>query len=254
MVDLFYRSRGEGEPVIILHGLFGSNDNQGGLIRALADQYQVYGVDLRNHGKSPHVDTMGYDNMAGDVIALMDKLDIDSAYFVGHSMGGKTSMQLALNHGDRVKKLCVLDIAPVKYSHHHTDILTGMRVAADAAPQSRAEVMEILSAYEKEPAILSFLATNWRRDEQGNWQCRMNLEAIERDYSAIVDGNSGTPYLGDTLFIRGGNSDYILPDHREDVLAKFPKASVRTVEGAGHWLHAEKPEMVQRIVTRFLSA
>ncbi|WND02889.1 alpha/beta fold hydrolase [Temperatibacter marinus] len=251
-MDLFYRERGEGEPVILLHGLFGSNDNQGGLARALSENYRVYGFDLRNHGKSPHTPEMGYDKMAGDVIGMMNKLEIESAHFVGHSMGGKTSMQVALNNSHRVNKLCVLDIAPVAYDHHHTQILKGMRKVTETEISSRDDVIKILSSYEKEPAVLSFLATNWRRNSEGRWDLRLNLDAIETHYQQIVAGNSGTPYNGDTLFVRGGESDYVLPEHRERVLSLFPKASVRTVGGAGHWLHAEKPDMVQRIVKRFL--
>lgn len=251
-MDLFYRIRGEGKPVLVLHGLFGSNDNQGGIARALAPDYKVYGLDLRNHGKSPHTDVMGYDLMAQDVLRMMDKEGIDQAYFVGHSMGGKTSMQLALNYPDRVGKLCVLDIAPVAYDHHHTAIMQGMRAASNEKPSTRKGVIEVLSQYESEPTIQSFLATNWRRDKDGQFDLRLNLDVLEQDYHKIIAGNTGGPYLGETLFIRGSNSNYITSAYKDQILNLFPKATVRTVEGAGHWLHAEKPDMVQRIVKRFL--
>lgn len=254
-MDLFSRKKGDsGEPVIVLHGLFGSNDNQGGVIRALSESYQVYGVDLRNHGKSPHAPVMGYDAMAADVIRLMDKLGLESAHFVGHSMGGKTAMQLALSHADRVKRLCVLDIAPVQYDHPHTAILKGLEAVSKQTVTGRKQVMELLTPYEDNPAILSFLATNWRRGEDGQWGLRLNLKAITDDYSAIVAGNYGTPFDGDVLFVRGSESTYIMPEHRDEILHFFPQASVRTVKDAGHWLHAEKPDMVQRIVKRFLDS
>lgn len=251
-MELHYRIRGKGEFVILLHGLFGSLDNLGMIARGLEDDFQTISFDLRNHGRSPHTDDMSYPLLAADVVSMMDKLEIDAAHFYGHSMGGKTSMQIALNYPDRVKSLIVGDIAPVPYAHHHNEILEGMREVELQKPASREEAQEILAQYEDEPAVLSFLLTNLRRDAEGGFVWRVGLDAIERDYEHIASGNEGKAYEGDVLFIKGGASDYILSDHRAEILKFFPKAQVRIIEGAGHWFHAEKTEMTVRIVKRFL--
>ena len=251
-MKLNYRIKGEGEPIVLLHGLFGSMDNLGMVARALEDEYRVISFDLRNHGRSPHSDAMSYPLMAEDVVAMMDELDIADAHFYGHSMGGKTSMQIALNYPDRVKSLIVGDIAPVAYGHHHNQILEGMREVEMQKPTSREAAQVILANYEDEPAILSFLLTNFRRNDAGDLAWRVGLDAIERDYEHIAKGNEGKAYDGQVLFIKGGASDYIQNDHREEILAFFPHAQVRIIEGAGHWFHAEKTEMTVRIVKRFL--
>jgi len=253
-MDLVYRERGEGEPLLLIHGLFGSADNLGGLVRILETDYRTISLDLRNHGRSPHAEAMNYSAMADDVRALMDRLGLERAHIFGHSMGGKTAMQLALDHPARIDKLVIADIAPVTYGNHHTKILEGMKAVAAAAPVSRKGAQEILEHYESEMSILSFLLTNWRRSEDGIWGWRLNLDAIARNYADIAAGNSGSPYTGEVLFLRGGNSNYVLAEHRDQILNLFPNASVRTIEGTGHWLHAEKPDMVARAVTRFLGA
>ena len=163
MVELFAREAGDGAPVILLHGLFGSSDNLGSLARALSEDRRVIAADMRNHGRSPHTDRMDYPAMAADVIRLMDQQSIERAPVFGHSMGGQAAMQLALDHPDRVERLIVGDIAPVKYGSHHDRILEGMARVAAEAPDSRAGAQAILEAYEDEPAVLSFLLTNWRR-------------------------------------------------------------------------------------------
>ena len=252
-MKLHYRIKGEGEPIILLHGLFGSLDNLGSLARALSESYEVISVDMRNHGRSPHSSSMKYTVLATDVIELMDDLSINKAYLFGHSMGGKTAMQVALNYPDRVKKLCVADIAPVAYSHHHKEILEGMQHVAELSPDNRKDVMELLRPFEDEEAILSFIATNWRKGENGHWGWRLNLEAIINDHMSIMAAIVGEPYEGPVMFIRGGNSHYLLPEYRDKILELFPQAKVRTIEGTGHWLHAEKPEMFARIVKRFLT-
>ena len=254
MMHLHYRERGEGPPLVMLHGLFGSADNLGGLARILAKEFHTITVDLRNHGRSPHSDRMSYSLMAEDVCALMDQLGLERAHVFGHSMGGKVAMQLALDCPSRVNKLVIADIAPVSYTHHHAAILDGMQAVAEAAPSSRKGAEDILRRYESEPAILSFLMTNWRRDTNGNWGWRHNLAAIRSEYAHIAAGNNGSGFKGDVLFLRGGLSHYIGAEHRDAILDLFPNATVRTIEGVGHWLHAEKPDMVARAVSRFLTA
>jgi esterase len=251
-MELFFRERGEGEPLVMLHGLFGSADNLGGVARNLEDEYRVISFDLRNHGRSDHAPTMSYPKMAADVVAMLDQIGVPSFHLFGHSMGGKTAMQLTLDNPARVKRLVVADIAPVKYEHHHTEILKGLRTVADSDAVSRADAEAILAPYVEEPDVLSFLLTNWRRgtDGKGNW--RIGLDAIDHDYANIVAANVGDAVQTPVLFLRGGLSAYIMPEHRAATLALFPNAEVRTVEGTGHWLHAEKPDLVARLVKRFL--
>ncbi|MBL4836877.1 MAG: alpha/beta fold hydrolase [Kordiimonadaceae bacterium] len=260
-MDLFYRklacsgddAAASKETLLLLHGLFGSADNVGGIARILQHDFNLIAVDHRNHGRSPHADQMDYNVMAADVLAVMDNEGLENAYVFGHSMGGKVAMQLALTHPSRVKKLIVADIAPVKYEAHHDSILAGMKKVEEEAPESRKEAMRILASYESEADIISFLATNWRRDKNGQWGWRINLDVIAGDYANIAAANSGSAYAGDVLFLRGGTSDYIKAEHRETILKLFPKATVRTIEGVGHWLHAEKPDMVARAMNRFLT-
>lgn len=254
MINLAYKTRGEGQPLFLLHGLFGSGENLGGINRRLSGDYQTYAIDLRGHGRSPHAGSMRYSDMADDVLRVMDKGGLESAFVFGHSMGGKTAMQLALNHGDRVRKLVVGDIAPVQYKRQHNRILDGLQAVVEAVPESRKDAEAILSEYEDEPAILTFLAANWRRDGEAGWGWRLDLDAIVADYENIRDEVSGIPFDKETLFLRGGLSDYVLAEHRDAILKLFPKATVRTIEGTGHWLHAEKPDMVARTIDKFLKA
>lgn len=251
-MKLHYSIKGEGEPIILLHGLFGSLDNLGMIARGLESEYQVISFDLRNHGRSPHADHMSYDLIAEDVVGMMDALDIASAHFYGHSMGGKTAMQIAFNHPGRVKSLIVGDIAPVKYGHHHKRILEGMREVGRQAPESRSQARHIMASYIDEPDVLGFILTNFKRSEDGEHAWRLGLDAIEFDHDNIMQAVTGIPYEGKVLFIKGGTSDYILSEHKEKILALFPAAQVRIMEGAGHWFHAEKPDMTIRVIKRFL--
>jgi len=253
-MDLIFRSRGEGLPLIMLHGLFGAGDNLGGIAGLLSDDFQTITIDQRNHGRSPHSDEMNYAAMAADIDEFMEQQGIEHALLFGHSMGGKVSMQLALDYPHRVEKLIVADIAPVTYGNHMEKILAGMAAVRAAAPQSRKDAGKILGAYEPDQSVLSFLLTNWRRTENGGWDWRLNVDVITSEYSEIAGGLTGTPYPGEVLFLRGSRSDYIRSEHRDEILTLFPKANVRTIEGTGHWLHAEKPEMVARAVRRFLLA
>ena len=250
-VELFGRARGEGPWLVMLHGLFGSGDNLGGIARILSEHYRVLLLDLRNHGRSPHADGMSYSDMAADVLAAMDREGIQSAHVFGHSMGGKVAMQLALMAPKRVNGLVVGDISPVQYGDNHGRILKGMQAVAERAPQSRQEAQALMAEFESEPGVLSFLLTNWRKNEDGLWGWRVNLAAIIARYSDIAAGAEGSAFEGPVLFLRGENSDYVQAAHKDKILALFPAAKVKTISGTGHWLHAEKPDMVARSMLRF---
>lgn len=251
-IELFSRTRGQGSWLVMLHGLFGSGDNLGGLARALEAHFQILLIDLRNHGRSPHAGGMDYTAMAQDVLATMDREGIEIAPVFGHSMGGKVAMQMALMAPERISSLIVGDIAPVTYGGHHDKILEGMQVVADAAPQSRQEAQALLKPYAGEDDVLAFLMTNWRRDTAGTWGWRINLPAIIHHYDDIAAGLDGGRYDGPVLFLRGEKSNYIEASYREQIIDLFPKASVKTIGGTGHWLHAEKPDMVARSILQFL--
>jgi len=256
MVELFVRDSGSGEPVVFLHGLFGSADNLGMISRPVEEAgYRVISFDLRNHGRSPHADAVTYPDMAGDVLDGLDALGIDSAHIYGHSMGGKTAMQLALLAPDRVKSLTIGDIAPIAYAPNHTEIVKGMKAVAASDASSRADAKAILKDYEDQPAVLSFLLTNWRRRSDGTHGWRVGLDEIADGYdgiSAAVDGDA--PYGGPVLFLKGGDSDYIRNEHRAPILERFPKASVRIIAGTGHWFHAEKPDLTARTFLKFIQS
>jgi len=251
-VKLFHQIYGAGEPLLILHGLFGTYENWGSQIKGLAEHFQVIAVDLRNHGRSPHSDEFTYPAMAADVLALMDELGLESAHVLGHSMGGKVAMQLALNAPERLRKLIVVDIAPVTYQPHHDGVFKGLFSIELEGLKSRGEADKQLAQHVMEPSVRAFLLKNLYRNEQKQFAWRMNLAVLHGQYSNISLAPEGTPYSGETLFIKGANSDYLLPEYRDQVIGLFPAASYKIIDGAGHWPHAEKAEMFSRIVLKFL--
>lgn len=243
---------GEGEPLIIMHGLFGTLENWGSQIKAFAEHFKVYAVDMRNHGRSPHSDEISYPLMAADILELMDDQGLEKAHILGHSMGGKAAMQLALNHPERIDKLIVVDIAPVQYPHHHTDVFKGLNSVPLASLKSRGEADQLLSQHIDEPSVRQFLLKNLYRNEQKQFAWRMNLPALEQCYDAISLPPEGQAYQAPMLFIKGEQSDYITPDYRDAVLSLFPKASYKVIQGTGHWPHAEKPAVFTSLVLKYL--
>lgn len=251
-MKLFHQVYGEGEPLIIMHGLFGTYENWGTQIKALSEHFQVIAVDMRNHGRSDHEPVMDYPAMAADIVELMDDLGLESANILGHSMGGKAAMQLALNHPDRIRKLIVVDIAPVEYKPHHDDVFTGLYSVQLDQLKSRGDADKQLSAHVDELGVRAFLLKNLYRDENKQFRWRMNLDVLRNQYAHIGAAPSGTPFQGKTLFIKGENSHYLLPKHRDQVLTLFPNTSYKLMQGAGHWPHAEKPSIFGKIVLGFL--
>lgn len=255
-MKLHARQQGTGEPLIVLHGLFGSQENLGMISRGLAQSFSVYGLDVRNHGRSPHAEAMNYELMAADVLEYMDDQALEKAHLLGHSMGGKIAMTLALMAPERVKSLVVIDIAPVTYhQRRHDAILDGLSSIDLHSLSGRADADRQMQAFEPEKDIRQFLLKNLYKNEQGFYAWRMHLESIINHYEDIMAGQvSDKGYSGKTLFLKGGDSDYIQPEHREQVLQLFPNASVRVIAGTGHWVHAQKPELVLRTVMRFMNA
>lgn len=252
-MQLNVQIHGNGEPLIIMHGLFGTLENWGGQIKALSEHFTVYAVDMRNHGRSPHSDTFDYPSMTQDVLQLMDDHQLAKAHILAHSMGGKAAMQLALNYPDRVDKLIIVDIAPVTYPHHHQDVMRGLNAIQLASLKSRNEADQQLSQYIPELSVRQFLLKNLYRDEQKQFAWRMNLPVIEANYPNISIAPIGPPYTAPVLFIKGEHSDYITAEYREPILKLFPKADYRMIQGTGHWPHAEKPGIFTKMVLNYLS-
>lgn len=240
------------DPLIIIHGLFGSAANFRGLAKIYAEDFNVYCIDLRNHGSSPHCDEITYSLMAADVEEFLNDQGIDSAHILGHSMGGKTAMQMALNHPEKIDKLVLGDIAPVLYPHHHKTIFEGLVTLRLDEIGSRGEADKLLAEYVKEAGVRAFLLTNLKRGDDGNFEWRINLPALISEYDNIAAAPEGVSYDGETLFIRGANSDYIADEYVPETLEIFPNARIETIDDCGHWLHSEKPKEFSEILLNFL--
>lgn len=253
-LPMHYALHGEaGEWVLLLHGLFGSGDNLGALARTLAADFRVVAMDLRNHGRSPHAPTMSLAEMAADAVALLDTLGIDAAHAVGHSLGGKVAMQLALNHPARLRRLVSADIAPVQYTPHHQGIFAGLQAVDLAALRKRGDADAILAHFVFDAPVRQFLLKSLYRDDSGfHW--RFDLPALVANYAEVLAPPHGTPFEGPTLFIKGELSDYLLPEYEPAIRALFPNCGVKIVNGTGHWLHGEKPAVFNRLVRNFLMA
>lgn len=254
-MELHYHRTGTGPTLLILHGLFGTWENWGSQIKKLSERFDIIAADLRNHGRSPHDDRISYPLMAEDVIELMDRLDIEKASVLGHSMGGKVAMQLALDHPDRVEKLIVADIAPVQYGPHHEDVFKGLFSVDLDSVNSRGGADKQMAEHIASPGVRSFLLKNLQRDDEGRFDWKMNLPVLHGEYQHISAAPAAQgQYTGPVLFIKGGDSNYLLPQHQEAIKSLFPNAGYKVIEGAGHWLHAEKPVVFNGLVERFLSA
>ncbi len=245
-------SSADAPSIILLHGLFGSASNLGMVARGLANDFSVFSLDLRNHGKSPRADTMSYDEMADDVADFIRAQQLDRCHVLGHSMGGKVAMQLAQNQPQLIDKLVLADIAPVQYPPHHDQLLEGLDAVAEAGASDRKQADQILSGYVEDAGVRAFLLKSWQRDESGNNHWLINRQAVRANYAKLGEANHGTGFSGDTLFIVGGDSDYMQPSYRQQTLALFPVAQVKVIEGTGHWLHAEKPTIFNKLALRFL--
>ena len=252
-MQLNYSEQGVGDPVFLLHGLFGSLSNLGNLARALAPNYRVISVDLRNHGDSPHQPEMSLLSMAQDIVELMDHLSIASAYFVGHSLGGKVAMQLAMSDANRVKSLVIVDIAPVKYQDNNSIIINNLYDLSKVIIEDRKMADSFLSLQGIELFVRAFLLKNLRRNTAGNFELKININAIKANYeNHLSAAPQGEIFTGPCLFLKGENSDYIDQQQLPIIQSIFPKSSVKTIEAVGHWLHAEKPELFNQLVSQFI--
>ena len=256
MTSLAHQRYGQGQPLVVLHGLFGSADNWRGLARHWSDEFGVWCLDLRNHGRSFHALSMNYTQQAEDLRYWLDSEDLEKVSLLGHSMGGKVAMEFALRHPDRVDKLILADIAPVRYEHTHSAIIEGLRALHAQEPwHERREADHLLADYVDEVQIRLFLLTNLVRTEDG-LRLRVGIEEIARDYQSIIDAPpamaESKQFSGPCLAIRGSQSDYVTDDLLDEFKRGFPKLKLAELE-AGHWLHAEQAEDFRRLVSDFIN-
>lgn len=235
-------------PLLIAHGLFGSARNWGVISKRLSDDRMVTAVDMRNHGESPRAQTNGYDDMAADLAEVLS----DGSDVLGHSMGGKTVMALALSHPERLRRIVVADIAPVAYSHTQLPLIEAMRRIDLTEVETRRDADTQLAKFEDDPGVRAFLLQSLDVKAR-KW--RLNLDVLEAEMDRII----GFPEIsgqfdGPALFLSGANSTYVLPEHRDRIKSLFPKARFAKIPGAGHWLHADNPRAFETAVRVFLDA
>ncbi|MGZ4049744.1 MAG: alpha/beta fold hydrolase [Bacteroidia bacterium] len=243
-MKLFYRKSGQGQPLIIIHGLFGQSDNWNTLAKQFAEKnLEVYVVDARNHGLSPKSEVWNYKAMSEDILELIIDNNLHNVILLGHSMGGKIAMQFAIDHPEYLDKLIVADIAPKQYSPQHKSVIEGLLAVDFNIVKTRKEVDDILSKYISDYGTKQFLLKNiyWKDDGQLDW--RFNLKVIVEQNNNVGEAISANKISEvETLFIRGEYGNYILDEDISLIREIFPRSMLETIKGAGHWVHAEKPK------------
>lgn len=253
-MKLFFRELGQGQPMIIMHGIFGSSDNWLTQARHFSASYHVITLDLRNHGQSEHHPDFDYPVMANDLNEFIDSKGLKDAIVIGHSMGGKVAMNFALAHPDKLAKLIVVDIAPKPYNLEHYVILDGLKAIPIDTLTSRQEADEVLSKFVPEADVRQFLLKNLQRKSEGGFTWKLNLPVIDKNLKNIgldlqFDGRFEKP----TLFIRGSKSRYVEDEDMERIKNVFPKAELVSMD-TGHWVQAEKPQEFVDVVTKWLTS
>ncbi|MFC2115249.1 alpha/beta fold hydrolase [Bacteroidota bacterium] len=266
-MELNYKKLGEGPPLIIVHGLYGCSDNWLSVGKALADQYTVYLLDQRNHGKSPHSKIHDYTSMRNDLVEFMDRHELSRAVLIGHSMGGKTVMFLAEAFPERIEALIVIDIAPTAYYSGrdegqlsvHEKIMDSMLAVDFKRVKKREDVDDQLARTIDSPRIRSFLLKNVSRSDEAGFYWNLNIPVLQQSLPKILDGLDAEKYSGGeeiagfpVLFIRGEKSEYITDEDIQVIQQIFPMARVTTIPGAGHWLHVEQSALLVKTIRYFL--
>ncbi|MDE5418079.1 alpha/beta fold hydrolase [Labilibaculum sp. DW002] len=267
-MKLNYKKIGEGPALIIVHGLYGSLDNWLTVAKELAQNFEVYLIDQRNHGSSPHSDSHTYEDLKNDLLEFMDDQKIDKAVLLGHSMGGKTVMFFAVDYPERVNNLVVVDIAPKNYSKisdyapqtiDHSCIVDAMLKFDLSAFKSRTEIDQKLAEKINSDRVRQFLLKNLKRDENKKFAWKLNIKTLSEFLPQIMDGIDKDRFEGGKgitdfpiLFIRGEKSNYITDYDHTLIRAIFPKAEITTIPNAGHWVHAEQPKLLVKTVEYFV--
>ncbi|WP_420328299.1 alpha/beta fold hydrolase [Mameliella sp.] len=249
MLNTLSHGTPDGIPLVIVHGLYGSGRNWGVIAKRLSDRWHILTPDMRNHGDSPRTETHSYPDLAGDLAELIDAHG-GRAHVVGHSMGGKAAMLLALQHPEKLASLLVADIAPVAYTHSQIQFIEAMRAVDLSRVEKRSDAVEQLAQHVDDKTLQSFFTQSL--DVQ-NKRWKLNLDTLAREMPKIL----GFPkiegrYEGPTLFLSGGQSDYVQAEHRPRIRKLFPKARFAKIPKAGHWLHAEDPRGFEASVRAFV--
>ena len=267
-MKLSYSKYGEaGPPLVILHGLYGSSDNWVSIAREFSDRFEVFVPDQRNHGDSPHDEVHNYRVMADDLCSFLDEHNIEKATILGHSMGGKTAMLFAMECPERIESLVVVDIAPVPYHElaadsriaaNHAKMIDAMMKVDIGSAESREEVSKALSTEIGSERVRMFLLKNLTRDKQQGFRWKINLPVLRKSLDEIMDGlpyeeviKKGGLKGFPVLFVRGEKSDYIGPEHQSTIKKIFPTAEIVAIPNAGHWLHAEQPDLFLKNLNYF---
>lgn len=253
-MKLNYKVFGEGKTIIILHGLLGSLDNWVTIAKKLSDHYKVFVIDQRNHGKSPHAEEHNFEAMSEDLAEFYNEHGVDKAILIGHSMGGKTAMQFAIDHPDKVEKMIVVDIGTKGYARGHDEIFDALLSSDPGKIENRGEADEKLKPKIPDFAVRQFLLKNLeRRDDGSGYEWKMNLPVLYREYDNITEPlHTKNSVDLPVLFMKGSNSPYIGEEDLPEIRRIFPDSRLQTVEGAGHWVHAEAPDAFLELARNFI--
>jgi pimeloyl-ACP methyl ester carboxylesterase len=252
-MNLHFKASGHGRALVLLHGLFGSSDNWHYIALKLAEKFRVFALDQRNHGQSPHHAEMNYPLMAADVEKFFTVCGLESASVIGHSMGGKTAMQLALQFPQRVDKLVVADMAPRGYAPAHDNIFAALLALNLPSFQTRQQIEDALAPEIPNLVLRRFLLKNLGRDSAGTFIWKINLDGLAGNYLRLGEPLVvSSPFAKPALFIRGGKSKYIKAEDEPLIYELFPRAQIQTMAESSHWVHADQPEEFLRLLRGFL--
>lgn len=250
---LHFQSTGQGDPLVIMHGLFGSADNWRSISSVLSRERQVISVDLRNHGRSFYHPQQTFELMAEDLLHLLDDIGVSTIDLLGHSLGGKTAIQFAQSFANRLRRLIVVDIAPRQYADEHSAIFKALLALDLASFSTRTAINKALSATLPDPLVRQFLLLNLQKDSSGfSW--RINLQALFYNYPSLLQSVEPTHSVEvPVLFINGAQSDYVTDNDKQHIKRLFPQAEHVIIDRAGHWVHADQPDIFVQQVSRFLA-
>jgi esterase len=252
-MKLHYRTMGEGHPVIILHGVFGTSDNWQTFAKQLADRYQIFLPDQRNHGLSPHDEAFDYHVMSEDLREFIEEHKLENPVILGHSMGGKVAMFFATIYPDQFEKMIVVDIAPRAYPVHHQKILEALAAVKIGEISSRKEAEDQMKPYIADFGIRQFLLKNLKREDNNSFTWKLNLSAIRQNIERIGEAvDESHAVEKPVLFVGGEKSEYIRKDDHPLITQIFPQSRIVTIPRSGHWIHAEQPGLLLEEVEHFL--
>ncbi len=253
-VNLYFQEVGKGEPVLILHGLFGSSDNWRTVSLKLSQKNLVYSIDLRNHGRSPHDPVHDFGSMAADLYEFIEREELEQVNLIGHSMGGKVAMYFAASHPKRLRRLVVVDMAPRKYEVQHSREIEALKSIDISRVRNRRFVEEELESKLNDKSIVQFFLKNLNRRNDDTFSWRFNLDVLADQYPKILEAVPlHDPFTGPVLFVRGELSRYIQAEDEHLIRLLYPNSRIETVLGSGHWVHAEKPDQFIALIESFLS-